>query len=195
MTDTPPSPPPSRRRLRTVRAVTGVLLGLAVGVVVLAVVAAERPVTQDTTPSVPVGLQGAVAPGFSLPRLGGGAPVTLASYRGRPIVITFFAHDCQYCQEEVQAFAVASRQLAGKISFVAVDSVDSDPGAALALMRHAGDDYPAGADPDGRVAQSYLVVGLPESVFVNGLGRVVDVQTGAQTVSEIERWAAVAEAN
>jgi cytochrome c biogenesis protein CcmG/thiol:disulfide interchange protein DsbE len=196
MTDTPPAPPPSRRRLRAVRVVTGVLLGLAVGVVVLAVVAAERPVAQNDQPIVPPKLgNGAPAPDFSIPRLGGGPPVALSAYRGRPVVINFFASDCTDCMQELAAFAAASHKLAGRISFLAVDSNDPAPAAARHDLQEAGIGYPAGADPDARVAQRYLVVGLPETVFVNGDGRVVDVETGAQTVSEIERWSAVAEAS
>jgi cytochrome c biogenesis protein CcmG, thiol:disulfide interchange protein DsbE len=178
-----------------VRAVTGVLLGLAVGLVVLAVVAAERPSSQSPPSYSPSQLAaGSVAPSFSIPRLGGGAPVSLAAYKGKPLVINFFGSYCTYCKQDLQAFAIASRRLAGKVSVVAVDASDPDPAKARQELLAAGDDYPAGADPNGSMTTQYFVTGLPWTVFVDAAGRVVQVIPGPPSASEIEQDATIAEA-
>ena len=45
-------------------------------------------------------LVGRIAPDFALQPMGGGAPVTLASLRGRPAVLNFWATWCVPCFEE-----------------------------------------------------------------------------------------------
>ena len=61
---------------------------------------------------------GSEAPAFSLPRLGGGQAVTLASTRGTPTVVNFFASWCTDCQAELGAFAALSARTAGHLSLI-----------------------------------------------------------------------------
>lgn len=168
-------------------------------VVALAVAAAisfgDHPGAVGTQAQVPPALaRGARAPGFTLPRLGGGPPVSLATEADRPVVINFFASWCTDCKSELHAFSVAWHDLRGRVSFLAVDTNDSDPVAAERLLAAAGDSYPAGLDPHAAVAQQYLITGLPMTVFLDPAGRVVDVAVGAQSTAQLEHWAAVAAA-
>lgn len=174
----------------------GALLAAAVALAVVAAISfGEHPGSAGTQAQVPPALaRGARAPAFTLPRLGGGAPVSLAAAGKRPVVINFFASWCPDCKSELHAFAVAWRDLRDHVSFLAVDTNDSDPAAAERLLAAAGDAYPAGFDPRAAVAQQYLVTGLPMTVFVDGAGRVVNVALGAQSTAQLEHWAAVAAA-
>lgn len=65
---------------------------------------------------------------FDLPRIEGSGRVKLAQFRGRPVVVNFFASWCSACDSELPGFSKVSKELRGKIQFVGVDSLDTgDP--------------------------------------------------------------------
>jgi thiol-disulfide isomerase/thioredoxin len=65
---------------------------------------------------------------FDLPRIHGDGRVKLADYRGKPLVVNFFASWCTACDSELPGFSKFSTQLRGTVQFVGVDSLDTgDP--------------------------------------------------------------------
>jgi len=65
---------------------------------------------------------------FDLPRIQGSGRVKLADYRGKPVVVNFFASWCTACDSELPGFARLSTQLRGQVQFLGVDSLDTgDP--------------------------------------------------------------------
>ena len=142
-------------------------------------------------PTIPTGR---LAPSFSLPRLGGGAPVMVNAPSapdpgGRlPMVVNFFASWCPNCAAELSAFATESHAATGKVEFLGVDSNDSDHAAAESLLAHAGVRYPVGVDARATIATDYLVEGLPTTVFINRDGQVIGEAFGAQTVKTLRAW-------
>jgi cytochrome c biogenesis protein CcmG/thiol:disulfide interchange protein DsbE len=148
-----------------------------------------RPVAYPVTPpaALPIGSQ---APDFVLPRLGGGTPVSLASTRGEPTIVNFFASWCQDCQAELAAFAALSTQLSGGVSIVGVDSNDANAPAAEALLAGAKDTYPVAVDSAATVATSYQLGALPVTYFLDADGRVVHAAFGAQSLASLRHWAA-----
>lgn len=149
-----------------------------------------RPVAYPVTPPATLAI-GSGAPAFVLPRLGGGQPVALASTRGSPTVVNFFASWCRDCQSELSAFAALSTHAAGRVAILGVDSNDSNTASAERMLTGAGAAYPVGVDSDAKVATSYLLSALPVTYFLDGNGRVVHVSFGAQTLSSLEHWEAV----
>ena len=172
-----------------VAAVAGVAL---VGFIVYVVVKPHRatPAAFPVTPNPTLAI-GSAAPTFTLPRLGGGAPVSLAATHGTPTVVNFFASWCRDCQAELTAFAGLSHATAGRVAVIGVDSNDSDTGAALSLLAKAGATYPVGEDGQATVATSYLLSALPVTYFLDAAGRVVHVAFGAQTLGALTHWAGV----
>jgi thiol-disulfide isomerase/thioredoxin len=151
--------------------------------------ARSRPVGQFPVSKLTVLPKGTPAPGFRLARLGGGPEVELASFRGRPTVVNFFASWCTDCRAELHAFGQVSRAYSARVHFVGVDTNDSNPQLAQRLLAAAGDRYPVGLDPKGVVASSkYSIAFLPVSVFLNAKGDVVGETYGAQTVPSLTRW-------
>jgi cytochrome c biogenesis protein CcmG, thiol:disulfide interchange protein DsbE len=167
------------------------LAGLSLVAFVLVIVLRGSPRSPEETfpTSVPPSLAvGSTAPGFTLERLGGGAPVSLSTFHGTPVVLSFFASWCPHCREDLSAFAAIARSSAGRVQVLGVDSNDGDGTAAQRLLTRAGSNYPVGVDPHASVAQLYRIVALPVTYFLDGRGRVVGVDFGQLTVSRLEPW-------
>jgi thiol-disulfide isomerase/thioredoxin len=75
---------------------------------------------------------------FDLPTIDGTSRVRLADFKGKPVVVNFFASWCEPCKKELPEFAAAARQLAGRVSFVGVNSKEITAPAGIALARNMG---------------------------------------------------------
>lgn len=128
---------------------------------------------------------GRPAPAFDLPGVREGeGRVRLADFRGRPVVVNFFASWCTPCKREMPAFARLSRQLAGRVAFVGIDHQDSRR-LARRLLEETGVDYPAGYDPDGRTAVDYRIIGMPTTVFISPDGRMLASHAGEIAAADL----------
>ena len=134
---------------------------------------------------------GSTAPAFDLPRLGGGPAVSLASTRGTPTVVNFFASWCRDCQAELSAFGRFDHTAGGRVAIIGVDSNDSNSTAAQALLTKADATYPVGVDGNATVATSYRLTALPVTYFLDAEGHVVHVGFGSQSLATLEHWAGV----
>lgn len=121
-------------------------------------------------------LVGRSAPAFSLPPVGGGAPVSLDSLRGRPVVINFWATWCVPCFEEHAALTAAARTFR-EVQFLGVVYED-DEAATETFLGERGGGYPSLVDPEGKTAIAYGVFGVPETFFIDASGRIVDKYVG-----------------
>ena len=123
---------------------------------------------------------------FSLPVLqpGAAAPahetgfVSMASLRGRPLVLNMWGSYCTVCRRETPAVEAVARRVGAAVRFVGVDTADQR-GTALRFLRRYRVTYLQLFDPGERVASGYGVQGLPVTVFVSGSGSVVGEYFGA----------------
>lgn len=131
------------------------------------------------------------APEFALPRLDRAGELSLASLRGRAVVINFWASWCRPCEEEAPLLEQAWRRFRSQgLVVVGVDAQDFR-GDARRFARENGMSYPIVHDGPGDTVAEYGVVGFPETFFVNRQGKVVGERiTGAvdeeQLISNIE---------
>jgi cytochrome c biogenesis protein CcmG/thiol:disulfide interchange protein DsbE len=72
-----------------------------------------------------------------------GAPASLASLRGRPVVLNFWASWCAPCRQEEQPLKDAAARWSGRVAFLGVDFRDS-PDAARATQERVRYPYPVG---------------------------------------------------
>jgi cytochrome c biogenesis protein CcmG/thiol:disulfide interchange protein DsbE len=112
------------------------------------------------------------APTAALPRLEGGGSQSLAAYRGRWVLVNFWASWCPPCRAEAPALEEFQRRLHGpRFTVLGIDSRDlSDDGRAF--VRRYGLSYPQLRDADGGVSHDYGTTGLPESYLVDPQGTV-----------------------
>lgn len=131
-------------------------------------------------------LVGRPAPEFALAPLDGGAPVTLASLRGRPAVINFWATWCVPCMQEHPTMVEASQRLRDQVQFLGVVFDDQEENVR-AFLDENGSPYPSLLDPEGKTAVAYGVAGVPETYFVDPQGVIVSKYVGPLDPRSFER--------
>ena len=75
---------------------------------------------------------------WDLPTIDGAGRVRLADFKGKPVVVNFFASWCEPCKAELPEFVEASKRLDGKVEFVAVNSKEITATAGISLARRFG---------------------------------------------------------
>jgi peroxiredoxin len=134
--------------------------------------------------------QGKAAPDFSLTTLDG-KTVRLSDFRGKAVLLNFWATWCEPCKIEMPWFVDLQRQYAAQgLQIVGVAMDDADPEDIAKFAKKMGIDYPilVGKDSDrDAVASSYGGVQfLPETFYIDREGKVVDKAFGLKGRSEIE---------
>ena len=143
----------------------------AVGVGVLAALLIWNLTHQTPPPKV-----GAPAPAFSLHRLTGNGDLSLASFRGKTVVLNFFASWCGPCKREAPDLERVWRDYHSRnVVVLGVDSNDAR-GDALRFLRAHGITYPVVSDPSESQALRYGIPGLPGTYVINSHGRVVGAE-------------------
>ena len=113
------------------------------------------------------------APAFSLPRVKGQGKISLASLRGKVVVLNFWASDCVPCKDEQAELNKAAARWAGKgVVFLGMDEVELKSYARKYMQRYKVA-YDSAFDGDGSVAGRFGVTGTPETFFIDRRGRVV----------------------
>jgi cytochrome c biogenesis protein CcmG/thiol:disulfide interchange protein DsbE len=122
-------------------------------------------------------LVGKPAPDFRLRAVGSAETLSLASLRGRPVVVNFWSTWCPPCFEEHRVLTAAARNLGSRVHFVGV-VYDDEEATIRRFLSEYGDAYPMLMDENGRVAIAYGIHGVPESFFLDADGVIVSKVEG-----------------
>jgi cytochrome c biogenesis protein CcmG/thiol:disulfide interchange protein DsbE len=112
------------------------------------------------------------APVTALPRLEGGGDESIAQYKGRWVLVNFWASWCIPCRQEAPALEEFQRQHGGsKFTVLGIDTRDlTDDGREFA--RRYGLSYPQLRDGDGGASHGFGTTGVPENFLVDPNGTV-----------------------
>lgn len=177
------SVPPGGRIRRALSWLGVAALALGVGWVWTALVVRRHP------------LEGHAAPDFALPIVAGdgadeGDLAHLARFRGRVVVLDFWATWCGPCRASLPVLSRLSERFESRgVVFLGVDVGDPDlPDAALRLA-HArlGSRFPSIADRTTEVQAAYQVDTLPTLVLVDRAGVVRSVEVGVPDEEALAR--------
>jgi peroxiredoxin len=122
--------------------------------------------------------KGSEAPGFELPSLAG-EDVTLESYRGRLVVLNFWATWCPPCVAEMPSLQRLERALGPEGLAVVTVSTDEDDEVLQEFVTRHGLTLPVLRDPGGRVASGvYRTTGYPETFVIDRDGTLLSHTIG-----------------
>lgn len=169
-----------RRRVRVAAITALVVLALLVAFLV------SRPTAQDAL-QVDSPLLGTVAPPVTAVTLQH-TSVSLASLRGRVVVLSFFASWCAACSAEAPelvtyAWHVHTHHLPATVLGVVFNDDDA---AVASFARTRGVTFPVLTDPQGAIANDFAVASPPVTVVLGRTGRVAAVLQGPVTASQLD---------
>lgn len=137
-------------------------------------------------PAPPGPRVGAPAPDFALADLDGN-PVRLADFRGRPVILNFWASWCSPCVAEFPLLKQALQEHADQgLAVIGVVYQDNSE-SARGFMQRMGADWASVMDPDGRVAQAYALYGPPQTYFIGRDGTLVNQSIGQFTAEQLDQ--------
>lgn len=158
----------------------------ALAAVALAVVFANRLLTDRGGPSVPPSARiGEPLPEFVLPPLIAGEPeLRSADLRGEPFLVNVWAEWCGPCKIEHPRLMELA---ADGVAVYGIDYKDRDE-RALAFLEETGNPFRlVGADRDGRAGFELGIYGVPETFVVDGEGRIRHRHAGPLSPDDLER--------
>lgn len=128
---------------------------------------------------------GDAAPAVRLPKLEGSGEGSLAGYRGRWVLVNFWASWCPPCREEAPTLEEFQKQHGdAKFTVLGIDSRDLS-GDGKAFVDRYGISYPQLRDGQGSAAHDYGTTGFPENFLVDPKGRLRQMWAGPVTLDEL----------
>lgn len=184
-------PGPNRKHLITVT----VFLVLSAGIIAFFYGGLSRPANKN----IPSALLGKTAMPFEVAWLQGQENLghtpdakgfSLADFKGRPLILNFWASWCYSCREEARDFEAFWRRYKDKGIVVAGIAIQDTPEAAAQFARAYGKTYMLGLDTeDGKAAIDYGVTGVPETFIIDRHGVVIHKEAGPMTAEKLASFA------
>ena len=119
-----------------------------------------------------------------------GNPHKLSDFRGKPVILNFWASWCGPCQSEMPDFQESYEANGEKIHFVMVNLTDGDQEtveSASDFLREKGYTFPAYFDTDMEAAMVYGVQAIPVTYFIDDAGELVAWGQGALQAESLQK--------
>ena len=153
-------------------------------VVILGIAALGRPSAPGDTAGVALGREAPALEGVTLD----GQALSLAEYRGRPVIVNFWGPSCVPCREEFPLFLdeLALHEADG-LAIIGVLMFDP-PIPAQDFIRDQGATWPTVDDADGTIWTAYRAVARPQTYFIDRDGVLRGIQVGQLTTADFDRF-------
>src|SRR5450759_1951998 len=114
-----------------------------------------------------------------------GKKVSLSSYKGHPVWLTFGATWCAACKAEAPDIQAAYKKFEAKGVVVLAIFIREDSATVKDYGDRIGLTFPKVADPDTRIASAYRVSGIPAHFFIDRTGVLRSIKTGGQSPEQM----------
>ncbi|MGH2822979.1 MAG: TlpA family protein disulfide reductase, partial [Thermoleophilaceae bacterium] len=118
------------------------------------------------------------APELELPRLSGDGVGSLDDYRGRVVVLNFWASWCEPCREESPLLQRWHERIVKRGATVLGVDVQDLTGDAQEFIDEYDLTYPMLRDGEGSTRENFSILGLPETFVIDRRGRIAAVRRG-----------------
>lgn len=119
-----------------------------------------------------------------------GNTVRLSDFRGKPVVLNFWASWCGPCKREMPDFEEIYKEYGDDIHFVMVnltDGAQETMKTATNFLDGSGYTFPVYYDKDTDAAYTYQVYGIPVTYFINAEGHLIAQGSSALDAETIKR--------
>ena len=158
------------------------LIGILIAAVVLGAYFLKRSHHLNTDRPIP----GAFAPDFSLPQLNGD-PLQLSAYRGKIVLLDFWATWCDPCREEIPHFVELQTKYGHKGLQIIGISMDDTLDPVRDFYQRFKINYPV-VMGNANIGELYGgVLGLPILFVIGRDGRISAKHIGAIDISDLEK--------
>jgi cytochrome c biogenesis protein CcmG, thiol:disulfide interchange protein DsbE len=125
------------------------------------------------------------APDFALTDLSG-RPLRLSDYRGKVVILDFWATWCEPCKEEIPHLIEMQNKYSAQGLQVLGVSMDDDQPPVVKFQQQFKMNYPV-AVGDSKLADQYGgILGLPITFVIDRQGRIISRHVGATNPSVLE---------
>lgn len=114
-----------------------------------------------------------------------GETLTLADFRGRPVVLNFFASWCPPCLAEMPDFEAVHQEVAGEVVFLGAAMQDDSRELSLDVVERTGVTYDLAWDPAGDLFRAFGGFNMPTTVFIDADGRFVQRHNGIMSIDQL----------
>ncbi|WP_207708957.1 TlpA family protein disulfide reductase [Heliomicrobium undosum] len=121
------------------------------------------------------------APDFKLMSLYG-KEESLSAYKGKPVVVNFWASWCQPCRNEMPDLNEFAKEYEGKVAVLGVNLTFNDKEKDVRnLVQKLDIKFPIllDNDPNNLAAEAYRIQPIPATFFIDKDGNIADVLVGA----------------
>ncbi len=105
---------------------------------------------------------------------------SFAAFRGKPVVLNFWASWCPACVGELPDFQAVHEAVSDDVTFIGMANADSR-GAAVGLANDVGLTYTLADDPQGELFRSLGLFAMPSTVFITADGQIHEIFGGQLT--------------
>ena len=146
-----------------------------------------EPSAEETT--VPASTELPLAPDFTVYDLEGNS-YKLSDFRGKPVVLNFWASWCGPCKQEMPDFNTTYGELGEEIHFLMVNLTDGyqeTVESASSFIAGTGYTFPVYYDTSTEAATTYGVYSIPTTYFIDAEGHAIAQATGAINAETLQR--------
>ncbi len=123
------------------------------------------------------------APDFVLPSIEG-QEKSLEDFKGKPLMLHFWATWCPPCREEMLTFQKIYEEFGPSGLTIVAINVGESPEKVKKFIKENGLTFPVLLDSKGEVANRYRVRGLPTTYWIDPSGKIVDLTVGGPLPEE-----------
>lgn len=101
-----------------------------------------------------------------------GKTFTLSQYKGKVMILNFWATWCPPCREEMPSMDALYQKFKGTDLVIIPASIDEDPKTVSKFMQKNNYTMPVYYDPDKQAGSTYGLTGVPETFIINRNGKI-----------------------